>query len=236
MDRLNELIKDVQDLEQKTADANDWARAYNELNVQLEETRKQLATQGQDATLVQTAEGLLREGKLEEARVIFDRLLQSDEADADRAAQDHFGRASVLALQFRPNEVLPDYAKAYQYRPDGERYAAAYAYALHMQRDYRKAEEVLQDLLGQMRSLAAKDPANYRPDLARTLTNLGTLYRETQRSAVAEVALNEAADIERELAAQNPVAYRPVLAGTLANLGLLYRETDRFADAEAALN
>ena len=144
MDRLNELLdrKDL-DLKQKTAEANDWARRYNELNAQLEETKKQLAAKGEDATLVQTAQDLLHEGKLEEARAIFDRLIQSDEANVDRAAQDHFGRASVFALQFRLDEALPDYAKAYQYRPDDQRYAEAYAYALQKQKDYSKAEFVL---------------------------------------------------------------------------------------------
>jgi tetratricopeptide (TPR) repeat protein len=112
MERLNELIKDVQDLKQKTAEANEWAHKYNELNAQLEETKKQLSAKGEDATLVQTAQGLLHDGKLEEARAIFDRLIQSDEANVDRAAQDYFGRGSVFALQFRLDKALPDYAKA----------------------------------------------------------------------------------------------------------------------------
>ena len=176
----------------------------------------------------------MHEGKLEEARAIFDRLIKSDEANVDRAAQDHFGRASVFALQFRLDEALPDYAKAYQYRPDDQRFADAYAYALQQQRDYPKAELVLQELLRQRRELAAQNPAAYRPDLARTLNNLGDLYDDTHRFADAEAAFKEAAGIERELAAQNPAAYRPDLATTLNNLGNLYDDTHRFADAEAA--
>jgi Tetratricopeptide repeat len=236
MDRLNELLdrKDL-DLKQKTAEANDWARRYSELNAQLEETKKQLAAKGEDATLVQTAQDLLHEGKLEEAHAIFDRLLQSDEANVDRAAQDHFGRASVFALQFRLDEALPDYAKAYQYRPDDQRYVEAYAFALQEQRDYPDAEAVLQDLLKQRRSEAAQDPAAYPPDLAATLNNLGNLYDDTHRFAEAEATLKEAADIRRALAAQNPAAYRPDLAQTLNNLGALYGETHRFAEAEVAL-
>ena len=48
MDRLNELLdrKDL-DLKQKTAEANDWVRRYNELNAQLEETKRQLASRGE---------------------------------------------------------------------------------------------------------------------------------------------------------------------------------------------
>jgi methionine synthase I (cobalamin-dependent) len=93
VDRLNELLdrKDL-DLKQKTAEANDWARRYTELNAQLEETKTQLTAKGEDATLVETAQDLLHQGKLEEARAIFDHLIQSDEKDVERAAQDYFGR------------------------------------------------------------------------------------------------------------------------------------------------
>ena len=165
--------------------------------------------------------------------MIFDRLLKSDEANVDRAAQDHFGRASVFALQFRLDEALPDYATAYQYRPNNERYAWAYAYALQEQRDYPKAEAVLQDLLKQLRSQVAQDPAHL-PELAAMLTSLGALYDETHRFVEAEAAFKEAADIERALAAQNPAADRPNQAGTLSNLGLLYRDTPGLAEAELA--
>jgi tetratricopeptide (TPR) repeat protein len=197
MDRLNELLdrKDL-DLKQKIAEANDWARRYNELNAQLEETKKQLAAKGQDATLVQTAQDLLHEGKLEEAHTIFDRLIQSDEANVDRAAQDHFGRASIFALQFRFDEALPDYATAYKYRPEDQRYAGAYAYALQMQKDYPNAETVLRELLRQLRSRVAQDPA-YRRDLALTLNNLGLLFVETHRFADADAALKERRSLQR---------------------------------------
>src|SRR5271157_2100520 len=72
MDRLNELLdrKDL-DLKQKTAEANEWARKYNELNAQLEGAKKQLAAKGEDAALVQTAQDLLHQGKLEEATQRF---------------------------------------------------------------------------------------------------------------------------------------------------------------------
>ena len=128
---LNDLLDRMGlDLKQKTDEANDWARRYKELNAQLEEAKKQLVAKGEDATFVQSAQDLLHEGKLDEARAIFDRLIQSDEANVDRAAQDHFGRAIVLALQFHMDEALPDYAKAYQYRPDDLRYAELYYIAL----------------------------------------------------------------------------------------------------------
>jgi tetratricopeptide (TPR) repeat protein len=232
MERLNELLdgKDL-DLRQKTAEAKDWARRYTELDTQLEETKKQLAAKGEDATLVQTAQDLLHEGKLDEARAIFDRLLQSDEANVDRAAQDHFGRATIYTLQFRPDEALPDYAQAYQYRPDDQNYATVYGYWLLEQKDYPKADAVLQELLKHQRSLAKQNPSAYGPTLALTLNNIGSLYDDTHRFIEGEAALKEAIAIRRELAAHSP-AYRGTLADTLDNLGVLYWEWHRFADAE----
>jgi len=153
---LNDLLDRMKlDLKQKTAEANEWA--------QLEETKKQHATKGEDATLVQTAQDLLHEGELAKAHAMFDRLIKSDEANVDRAAQDHFGRASVFALQFRLDEALPDYARAYQYRPGDPRFAEAYAHALYQPKDYLKAEQVVQELLRQRRNLAAQNPTAYRP-------------------------------------------------------------------------
>ncbi|HJS84245.1 MAG TPA: tetratricopeptide repeat protein [Acetobacteraceae bacterium] len=235
MARLNDQLDSMDlSLRQKTEEANEWARRYTELNAQFEETKRQLAAKGDDPALVQAAQDLLREGKLEEARKIYDRLIASDEGNVDRAAQDHFSRASIFALQFRVADAIPDYAKAYQYRPDNARYAGDYASALWRQRDYPKAEAVLRGLLPQARTLAAQDPAAHRPNLGRTLTILGLVYDDTHRFAEAEAALREAADIRRALAARSPAAYRPALAQTLNNLGNLYRDTHHFAEAEAA--
>ena len=125
---LNDLLDRMSlDLKQKIAEGNGWARRYNELNAQLEETKKQLAAKGEMRPSFRRRRTSCTQGKLEEARAIFDRLIQSDEANVDRAAQDRFGRASVLALQFRCDEALPDYAKAYQYRPEYLRFAEGYA-------------------------------------------------------------------------------------------------------------
>jgi tetratricopeptide (TPR) repeat protein len=123
MARFEELLdlKD-RDLKDKIADANEWARRYNELNAQLTDTRRQLEAKGEDATLVQTAQDLLHEGKLDEARKIYDRLIASDETNVDRAAEHHFARAIIFALQFRMTDALPDYAQAFQYRPHDVRY------------------------------------------------------------------------------------------------------------------
>ena len=231
---LDELDRKNLDLKQKIAEANEWARKYNELNAQLTEARRQLAATGEDTTLVQTAQDLLHEGKLDEARKIYDRLTASDEANVDRAAQDHFARAIIFALQFRMVDALPDYAEAYQLRPHNMQYTSEYARAAYSERQYAEAERGWIAALEMSRDLAAHDPGAYRPDVAHTLNNLGVLYRDTGRLAEADKAYSEALTIYRELAAHDPGAYRPDVAQTLNNLGILYRDTGRLADADKA--
>ena len=218
--RLNDEL-DAKDLTiaQRIKEAEEWARKYREVDRQLTEARSQAAAKGADATLLKTAQDLLHEGKLEEAGKIYDQLLSHAEPDVDRAAQYHFSRAQIYALQFRPFDALPHYAKAYQYRPDRLEYADEYAFTLIDQKEHKKAESVCDNLLSQLRGLTAQNPAAYRPALAAILIRLGVVYDETQRFGDAESAYKEALDIRRGLAAQNPAAYRPALAKTLTNLG-----------------
>ena len=50
----------------------------------------------------------LGEGKLDEARKIYDRLIDSDEANVDDAAENRFARATISLLQSRITEALLD--------------------------------------------------------------------------------------------------------------------------------
>jgi tetratricopeptide (TPR) repeat protein len=236
MKRLNgDLDRMDLSLRQKTAEADEWARNYHILDDQFEIAKKQLAATGEDATLVQAVQDLLHEGKLEEARKIYDRLIVSDEGNVDRAAQDYFDRATLLSLQFRVPDAMPDYAKAYQYRPSNPIYADGYAATAYRERSYREAERGWTNCLQLYRDLAQRDPGAYRPNVAQTLNNLGALYSDTGRLADAEKAYTEALAIKRDLAQRDPGAYRPDVANTLNNLGAHYSQAGRFADAEKAL-
>jgi len=67
MARLQELL-DLKDLslKQKIAEANEWAQKYHDINAELEDVKRRLTATGEDATLVQAAQDLLHEGKLDE--------------------------------------------------------------------------------------------------------------------------------------------------------------------------
>ena len=84
------------------------------------------------------------------------------------------------------------------------------------------------------RGLAGQNPAAYRPDLAMILTNLGVVYRHTQRFGDAESAYKEALGHPARPRRPEPRAYRPAIPKILINLGTVYRNTQRFGDAESA--
>jgi hypothetical protein len=76
-------------------------------------------------------------------------------------------------------------------------------------------------------------PDRYRPDLARSLSNLGIQLSEVGRRAEALQATEEAVTIRRELAAAMPDRYRPDLADSLAILAAVHRQLGHAADADA---
>jgi len=150
--RLNELL-DKKDLElaAKIREAEEWAQKYREVE-------QRLATQGQDEPLAQLAQALLKEGKLDEAGVILDRVLATGEKGVEHTAAHHFNRAEVFALQFQLHKALPHYEKAYRYRSHNVEYAFKYAWALQQQRSYATAQTVYQEVLTTYRQLAQANP------------------------------------------------------------------------------
>ncbi|MFJ3861934.1 tetratricopeptide repeat protein, partial [Streptomyces sp. NPDC090085] len=83
------------------------------------------------------------------------------------------------------------------------------------------------------RQLVDHDPA-YEPELAASLSNLGTRLSEAGRRAEALDAEQQAVQIQRRLAAENPAAYEPDLATALSNLGTRLSEAGYRAEALGA--
>jgi tetratricopeptide (TPR) repeat protein len=84
------------------------------------------------------------------------------------------------------------------------------------------------------RQMARDNPVAYEPDLARSLSNLGTWQAEAGRRDEALAATQEAVEIYRRLAADNPAIYEPDLARSLFNLGTWLAEAGRWDGALAA--
>jgi tetratricopeptide (TPR) repeat protein len=164
--RLNELLdkKDLE-LQEKIREAEDWTRKYHDLS-------QRLAEAGKGDELARQAEALLKDGKLEEAGDLIDRLIKSGE---ERIASYHCDRAQIFALQFKHIEALPHYEKAYRYRPSNLEYAHAYATALQHQNRHAEAEPIYQANLKSLRESAETTPSTYLPGIATTLNDLAVL-------------------------------------------------------------
>jgi hypothetical protein len=228
LERLNELLdkKDLE-LQAKIREAEAWAQKYRELE-------QRLAAEGQDSPLAQQVQAFLKEGKLEEAGSLLDRLIEAEEKAVERVAAYHFNRAEVYTLQFQngPLEAPWHYRKAYNYRPDNIEYAHCYAATLQAQRDFQPAEAIYQTNLATLRAMSTADLATFLPTLGRTLNNLGLLYNDTNRPLASEQACQEALRIQRQLAKSNAPTDLAGVAAALNNLGILYYNTQRWRESE----
>src|SRR5271157_4141688 len=225
--RLNaELDRKNLQLADKIREADEWTRRYKELEARLSEP-------GDDSVLSRQAEEYLHQGELEKAGAILDEILGSEEKQIDRTAANHYNRALVFELQFRPLDALPHLENAYRYRPSEWKYGQEYAASLFDLNEFTRAEPVLLTTLGDARQLAKTNPAADQSYVADTLNNLANLYQKIQRMKEAEAAYQETLDSYRQLAKINPAAYQPDVADTLNNLAGLYDATLRLKEAEA---
>lgn len=118
--RLNaELSRKNLELADKIREADQWTSKYKELETRLNEA-------GDDSVLSRQAEECLHEGELEKAGTILDQILGSEEKQIDRTAANHYSRALVFELQFRPQDALTHFEKAYRYRPEEVKYGLEY--------------------------------------------------------------------------------------------------------------
>src|SRR5271166_4533835 len=132
--RLNaELSRKNLELADRIREADAWTTRYKELEAQLGKA-------GDDSVLSRQAEEYLHQGNLEKAGAVLDQILGGEEKQIDRTAANHYNRALIFELQFRPLDALPHLENAYRYRPNEWRYGEEYAYVLLGQNDFASAE------------------------------------------------------------------------------------------------
>jgi hypothetical protein len=226
--RMNEeLSAKGAELSDKIKEANRWAERYHPL-------KARLGNASRDDEMSKKAAMYLHAGNLEKAGALLDEILMRDEKKITQMASDHYNRALVFQLEFRPLDALPHFAKAYQYRPEELSYGQAYGDVLQTQNDLPGAEAVFQGTLSRARELEKQNPGTYKWYVGWVLGRLGALYHKTQRLSQAESAFLEAADIGRELAKRDPSIYDPSLTAALNGLTSLYIDTQQFSKAESA--
>ena len=198
--RLNDLLDRMDaDLKQKNEEAKLWARRYTELNAQLEETKKQLATKGEDTTLVQSVQDLLHNGKLEEAGTLLDESIKRQEAALNRTQTDLANSYASRAYAFRLLHQYGEAEKLYSKIFAIEEKALGFKnpeLAAHLNNQgelflgegsFDKAEVALRHSIEIYDSLNPDDTQLIAP-----LSNLGQVYWATFRYAEAEALYEHA--------------------------------------------
>jgi len=208
-------------LQEKTAEAEKWAQGYKELESRLQaEDDNELSKQALTA---------LQAGDLNKAGELLDKLIAQREQTVDKLASDHFNRAKVFELQFKPIQALQHAEKAYHYRPENTEYAHKYAMLLQQQNQCAQAITIYEQNLQRLRE------AGDRANVASTLNNLGLLYSDTQRLKEGKASYQEALTTYQDLAKANLQTYSSYVAMTLNNLSILYQNTQQLEEGETSL-
>jgi len=80
--------------------------------------------------------------------------------------------------------------------------------------------------------LAKANPAQFEPDLATTLVNLGVFYQTVQKMPEAETMYLRSLEIYERLAKANPAQFEPDLATTAMNYGFFLFQNGKAIEAE----
>lgn len=98
--------------------------------------------------------------------------------------------------------------------------------ALHGRGFFEKKQECLEEAIAVYKealelwqSLQERQSGGYEAEIARTLNNLGAVFKDLDRFAESVAVLEESLKLWRRIAALQPEVYTPHLAAALANLG-----------------
>jgi hypothetical protein len=229
LSRLNaQLAGKNQQLAAKIAEANDWVDRYHELEAQL-----RLA--GANRELSKQAEDYVHQGEFEKARTVLDQLLKEDAKEQDRIAGDYYQRGLLAELEFKPQEALPDFERAYLLSPDKLTFANKYTANLLDEHEFAKAEPVLNAAIEKGRGNIAKNQTADREPFSWLLYSRAVLMAQTSRFNAAEQDYQEAIAQFRVLAKDNP-RYQQHVANVLTDLGNVLQNTGRMDAANSAFN
>ena len=134
-------------------------------------------------------------------------------------------------LQFSFGEACKFYKCLIELAPTVDHHFK-YAHLLHSLNNFNEARSHYEEALQLYRSLSARNPEAYTPEVAATLNNLGILLRRTHKFEQSQTYYEEALQLYRSLASRNPEAYTPAVAMTLNNLGILLSDTNEFEQSQ----
>ena len=207
----------------------EFARFFFEHTDKISEEAKLLREAG-DSYLAETLEEIKRvltgesEQSLTDVHKKYQEQVQQDEI---RILKELIEAAQI---QFSFGEARDFYERLIELSPTIDNHFS-YAYLLQGLNDFDKARSHYEAALQILREWEAENTEAYKPDIATTLNNLGSLHCDTNDFKQAQVYYMEALQIRRELSEQNPEAYKPAVATSLNNLGVLLKNTNELGQA-----
>ena len=186
-----------------------------------------------DSYLAETLEEIKRvlTGESEQSlTTVYEEFKTREKQKEVRVLQELIEAAQI---QFSFGEARDFYERLINLAPTIEHHFK-YARLLQSLNDFKKAKTLYEKVLQELRELSKQNPEAYKPDVAMTLNNLGTLFSDTNKLKQAQAHYEEALKLYQDLAKQNPEAYNSYVAMTLNNLVILYLELKKKGDAEKA--
>ncbi|MBF0473853.1 MAG: tetratricopeptide repeat protein, partial [Nitrospirae bacterium] len=103
--KLSQSLNKNLELLQKIKEAEEWAKRYHDLE-------ESLKAMGDDDTDAKNALGLIKEGELDKAGAILDKILKKQESQGDKTAENQYNRGQLFLMQYKPLDALPHLEKA----------------------------------------------------------------------------------------------------------------------------
>jgi len=209
----------------------EFVRFLFEHTGKISEEAKRLREAG-DSYLAETLEEIKRVLTGESERsltAVYQKYQEKERQNGIRVLKELIEAAQI---QFSFGEAREFYERLIELSPTIDNHFS-YAYLLQSLNDFDKARSHYEEVLQVHRELSEQDPEVYKPDIATTLNNLGSLHCDTNDFKQAQVYNMEALQIYREVSKQNPEAYKSDVAMSLSNLGGVLRATNEFQQARA---
>lgn len=206
----------------------DALRSARETKQKAEETIKKIAE-----SYVLKAEIFRIEFNFVEAEKSYINAIQADPDNFESIAS----HAHFLYYQNKFSKSLDEYKKALPMAKTDNQKAEIHNRLGNLYREttrFDKALDAFTKALDLRRKLADKNP-EYKPDLARTLCDMGAAYRDARRTNEALAKYDEALKIYKELRIKKPNAYLADEAFALNRLGVLYLDIPRYASTSYPL-
>ncbi|MHB8269778.1 tetratricopeptide repeat protein [Bradyrhizobium sp.] len=235
--RLDELYRQLRQLNEIGAETKQVFRNQNELidflrqeaKDAIERYQKLLASLPDDKN-GKLAREFIQRGELDQAEALLQSEAIKEQQGIKQAAETQFRLGSIYALKLNWTGARPYFKKAFSLVPDDVFYAESFGVASYVSGQLSDAEMAWTAALKLYRERGSGDPSA-EGDVATILSNIGSLYADTNRIDAAEKAFNESLKMRRQLAVRDP-SYRGLVASTLYNLANLYDSVRRDAESK----